>query len=495
MKKLIKFSLSIVLVATVFASGCDEFLNDAAKNPNSPTNVPVRLQIPALTAGLSFVLINGIPARISANWTQQTSKSTNNYYYYLDRYQLGEPWFGFNGIWNSGYTQIAKNARIAYMQAEEKGYSNYKGMAELIFVWSMSIMTDNYGAIPYSEAFNPSITSPVYDQQKDIYPKLLTLLDDAIAAFAKGDERTLGSSDLLYGGDMQKWTRLAYTLKARLLMRLTEAPDNKKQERAQNTLAALSKGFQSNADNAIFPYHDKNGQRNPWYVTLNNPEVQDVQMSAFYINLLKSLDDPRLPLHAQPAVLHEPGKKYMGHANGAPDALPDSISSIGLAYAGPAAPGRLMDYAEAKFLEAQALLITQGPVAADQAYRDAITTDMENLGISEADINTYLSNIASLGASTHPLKDIMVQKYIANFLSPQAWYDWRKTGYPILMAAMNPQGEQPGFTSIPRRYPWPAGELNSNAASLEALSLPLDYNVMLETVWWDTRGSNVITYQ
>lgn len=64
-------------------------------------------------------------------------------------------------------------------------------------------MTNDYGAIPFSKAFDPSDTSPAYDQQKTIYPQLLKLLDDAIAALNKGGTRSLGSTDLLYGGDMQ----------------------------------------------------------------------------------------------------------------------------------------------------------------------------------------------------------------------------------------------------------------------------------------------------
>lgn len=365
-------------------------------------------------------------------------------------------------------------------------------MAKVIFAWTMADMTNYFGAIPFSEAFDPTINFPSFDPQSEIYPKLLNILDSAIAAFKKRGERTLGESDLLYGGNITKWIRLAYTLKARFLMQLTEAPDNKKKQRAKKALEALSHGFQSNDDNAIFHYTGTSQERNPWYPIVNNPAVNYIQMSAFYINLLKSLDDPRLSIHAQVAEKHDPGEKYVGHKNGAPGVPIDSVSNIGLAFIGADAPERMLDYAQAKFLEAQAKLILYGPAAADEAYREAVRADMESLGVPNSEITAYISTLENLAVSDNPLKDIMVQKYIANFLNPQAWNDWRKTGYPELTVALNLNNERPDFETIPRRYPWPSVVLNNNLENVKALGLPLNYQVMQETVWWDTRGESKI---
>lgn len=486
MKELIRTYLfrGLIVVLVLFFSGCDNYL-DVNHNPNSPEQAPVRMQLSPIIAGFSFEMNDSWPGIVSADFTQQISENGSPYYYDIDWYQLGQPWFGFSSVWDEGYTTLAKNARSAYMNAEKQGYSNYEGMAKLMFVWTMSMMTDLYGDIPYSQAFDPTVTTPAYDPQKEIYPKLMKKLDEAIAALEKGGTRTLGSDDLIYNGDMTKWLRLAYTLKARLLMRLSEAPDNKKQQRAQDALDALSKGFQSNDDNATFPYMDKNGSRNPWYRTLQGSE--QLQMSAHYINLLQSLNDPRLPIQAQEANEHPAGQPYIGHENGAPGTSVDSVSSIGTAFAGPAAPGRLMDYAEAKFLEAQAKLITQGPSAADQPYREAIRADMEELGVADSKITTYISNRTNLASSSNPLRDIITQKYIANFLNPEAWNDWRKTGYPSLSPSKNPNNVEPNFNSIPRRYPWPGSELSNNSDQVKKLGLPMNADVMLKTVWWDTR--------
>lgn len=487
MKKSLFKLISLGLVTTLFLAGCNDFL-DVNNNPNSAEEVPVDLQVTPLIAGFSQGMDDGFPGRVSANWTKQISNNGDIYYYNLSKYQLGQPWFAFNDTWNTAYTQVAKNARVAYQKSEELGYNNYEGVSKLVFVWTMSMMTDLYGPIPYSEAFDPANQSPSYDSQEQIYPELMTLLDEAISALEEGGPRTLeANQDLLYGGDMQKWTRLAYTLKARFLMRLTEAPDGNKQQRASNALTALSNGLQSNADNAEFQYYDQNDARNPWYTTIEDTENEFMQMSANYIDILKSLSDPRLPIHAQEAEVHEPGEPYIGHENGAAGTLIDSVSSIGSAFAGADAPNRLLDYAEAKFLEAQALLITQGAGAANSPYREAIRADMEDLGVSDSEINTYLADRDPLTAVNNPLEYIVNQKYIANFLNPEAYNDWRKTGYPELDPALFPDGNDPNFNSIPRRYPWAGSELSNNAESIQELNLPLNFQVMQEKVWWDTR--------
>src|SRR5699024_384275 len=218
--------------------------------------------------------------------------------------------------------------------------------------------------------------------------------------------------------------------KAHFLMQLTEAPDNEKLSRAQDALEALSNGFQSNEDNAEFPYVDDSNSRNPWSIIEKYPNLDNIQMSAHYIDLLKSLDDPRLEIQAQPAKKHTDNMKFRGFENGALESVSvDSISRIGLAYVGGDAPGRLLSYSAAKFLEAQATLITDGPDAANEPYLNAIRANMKQLNVPHSDISDYINEREDLSKVSNPLENIIVQKYIANFLNPQAWHDWRNTGY------------------------------------------------------------------
>ena len=42
------------------------------------------------------------------------------------------------------------------------------------------LFTDTFGMIPFSEASNPDIVTPVFDTQKDIYKGIISDLDQAI---------------------------------------------------------------------------------------------------------------------------------------------------------------------------------------------------------------------------------------------------------------------------------------------------------------------------
>jgi hypothetical protein len=309
---------------------------------------------------------------------------------------------------------------------------------------------------------------------------------------------------LLYGGDLQKWDRLAHTLLARFHIHLTNAPGNDAQDRAQQALDALQNGFQSNADDADFQYFDEVGSENPWYqFTIDGKWVFSRQLSEHYVELLKTRLDPRLPVQARqtgavtssgvvsdftpapitPAVFDLDDSTYVGHMNGTSGTLIENISSIGTFYSAPDAALTWLSYAEAKFIEAEATLITQGAAAADPIYREAITASMDKLGIDPADRDDYLASRPPLTADT-ALEAIITEKYIANFLSLENFNDWRRTGFPTLTPVMNRPQTPSGI--IPLRYPYPQSELSTNSASVEATGVPAGFAALETPVWWDT---------
>jgi len=71
------------------------------------------------------------------------------------------------------------------------------------------------------------------------------------------------------------------------------------------------------------------------------------------------------------------------------------------------------------------------------------------------------------------LNDIMTQKYIANFLNPEVWTDWRRTGLPALTP--NPNA---ALSQIPRSLLYPSGEVRYNSNTPANTGL-------LRRVYWD----------
>ena len=88
--------------------------------------------------------------------------------------------------------------------------------------FGLATLTDIYGAIPWTEAFDTEIETPAYDDQEFIYSEIIRLLKEAISHFGQESFLSVGSNDLIFGGDMDKWEALANQLIARNLNHLVK---------------------------------------------------------------------------------------------------------------------------------------------------------------------------------------------------------------------------------------------------------------------------------
>lgn len=491
------FSLIAALLLVV--SACD--LADINDNPNSPTTVSEELQLAGLLGHFSYEVVGNEPARTPSLWTQQIAANASP----LTADNYDQKATDVNNLWEfTSYTAVMNNARDLDAQATENGNFAYAGIAKTVLAFNLAIVTDLWGDVPWSEAFDPVNTTPAYDTQEQVYAAVFDLLDGAISDFNQPSPRSPGSDDLLYGGDMTKWARMAHTLQARFHLRLSSAPGNDAAQRAQQALTALQNGFQSNADNADFQYFDANGSENPWYqFTIDGKWVVSRQLSKHYVDLLKTRQDPRLAVQARQAgavgnggpvggftpapftasdfELSDP--TYQGHVNGIQGVAINAISSIGHFYSDADAPLNWLNYAEATLIEAEATLITQGAAAADPIYRTAIAASMDQLGVDPADRDAYIASRPALTEEA-ALEEIITEKYIANFLNLENYNDWRRTGYPALHPVTNRPQTPSGI--IPLRYPYPQSELSTNSASVAATGIPQGFPALEVPVWWDT---------
>jgi hypothetical protein len=486
-----------------FASACD--LSSLNEDPNNPTQVPVNLQLPALQHHFSYQVVAWAP-RTPALWIQQLTAS-----FFLpsaESYDVDES--SFNNLWEFyGYPYVLNNSRLLAEQALEEGNPAYAGIAQVIHAWGLSYMTDLWGDIPYSEAFDPLNTTPAYDRQEEIYQVIFTTLDEAIANLGAANNNLLPgtSADFIYGGNLQQWTRLAYSLKARFEMRLSKAPGYNETTQAQRALDALANGLQSNADNAEFDYIAAPASENPWFqFAIDGKWDTRDQVGEYYINLLKELRDPRLPIHARPAgavgnnglvadfqaPAFDPevhfsltDSTFLGQPSGVDPRLGTvQASSIGAFFSAPGAALAWFRYPSLKFVEAEATLIVSGAAAAQPIFEDAIRADMERVGVAAADIAAYIASLPALtDAGVDAREMITTQKYIANFLDLEAYNDYRRVGYPDVPLAAPSANRR--IDIIPLRFPTPASERQRNAASIPDY-LPLGFNEMRVPVWWDT---------
>ena len=128
-------------------------------------------------------------------------------------------------------------------------------VADVFHAMGFMQMLDVYGEIPYTEALGNSPV-PAYDDGKTIFNGCIAKLDEAIDLFSKAQEAKatpLSKGDVMNGGDVQKWLKLCYGLKARYLLKLSKKADLFKPD---DILACLQKGPQSIDDNSVMPCYN-----------------------------------------------------------------------------------------------------------------------------------------------------------------------------------------------------------------------------------------------
>ncbi|MEE1962673.1 SusD/RagB family nutrient-binding outer membrane lipoprotein [Allomuricauda taeanensis] len=406
-------------------------------------------------------------------------------------------------LWSQVYLYVLPNLKAVKVKAAETGATHIDAIADILIAANIGIATDSWGNIPYSEATQgPDNNFASFDTQEEIYNEVFTLLDGAIAKLSAPDDSGfgLGSSDLIYGGDVEQWLRAAYSLKARYQLHLV----NKGVVTPAEVLSTVENGFTSNTDNFAMYYSEKN--INPWYSSevlarntgnLSNDIASQLvsSMNGDYYPFLGGVVeiDPRLPLFAENGNEAE----YKGFVSGGGGIAPDGTDANtrfrenGF-YTSVDSPLILISYAEVLFIKAEAAFLANGGTTtsvgsnatAYAAYMDGIAASMEMYDVDGAD---YMADAAiDVGEGALMLHHIMKEKYIHNFLNPETFVDYRRydfsddvfTGLQIRSEEESADTEFPGQWF--RRANYPPTELTRNEANVLA-----NQQDPVVPVWWD----------
>jgi hypothetical protein len=448
--------LACVIAAAVFGIGlssCSD-ITSINKNPNGPTDVPP----PAILSNViqATVGIDGtgmLNVRGAGLWSQYYSEIQ---YRDEDKYILRP---GTDGGWGF-YNGALEDAQRMIDGGTAAAAPNWDAVGRIMKSYLFSVMTDAMGDIPYSEALQgDAILQPKYDTQQDIYTGLFA---DLTKASQEIDPSGVGFStgDLMYDGSMSEWQKFANSLRLRLAIHLSNVDASTAASEAQAAVAAGV--FQSNADNAELMYLAASPNQNPIYT--NAISRDDYGLSKTYVDSLLSWNDPRLPIFAQPNV--------DGNYEGLPNGLNDgegtpikNISRIGAMWREtPNAPLDLLTYSEVLFLEAEAA--QRGWIAGDAAslYTAAIRASMEQYGVADADITTYLADPRVQYNAATGLTQIAYQKWVSLYMQGmEGWTEVRRTGVPHLVP-----GPHAVLSAIPERLPYGDAELVLNKANVDA---------------------------
>jgi len=349
-----------------------------------------------------------------------------------------------NGAWTEIYLATLNNLDVMEEKANETGAANYLGITKVMQAMNLMLATNAWEDIPWSEAFQEDEFTPSYDSQEQIYSDVNTLLDEAITELQQSptEFNQPGDDDIVYGGDISKWIKTAYALKARAAIHLTE----KGAESAANeALTAVSNAYTANADDFQINYNGE-ADLNPWHTsaylaaqTGNPAPVQADQLIDMMNGTTYPEDDPRLPIIADNGgAANYYGSESGNHGNNedAPDNSSNTSFTADTYYSQANAPILLVTYAEMKFIEAEAAFLvendgdemaTGASQQAYDAYLEGIRAHMDKIGVDASDWDDYLNEpTVDVGAANLTMELIMKEKFKALFLNPEVYNDYRR---------------------------------------------------------------------
>ena len=212
------FIISMVL----FLTGCSDFL-DINTDPNDPTEPEYALLLTDGQLHMSHALSYGTGGltTLLGVYTHQTVTRQS-----YDAYGIAGADFEIETPWTSLYSgaladfEAIINEASAEQEADETVDNGiYIGIAKILKAYSFSQIVDVWGDVPFSEALYPlDYRSPVYDDDEAIYPQLIDLLDSGIENLdnSRNSLSTPGASDLIYGGNVDRWIKAANSIKLKL---------------------------------------------------------------------------------------------------------------------------------------------------------------------------------------------------------------------------------------------------------------------------------------
>lgn len=458
--KFFKIAGILTFSALVLAS-CDKWIDtEINTDPDAPADVPMSLMLPAIEQAVGYNLGGNDFVRTTNIWMQQFDGVARQSYTEA-RYQLLPA--DVNNIWNGVYSGIFINSKILIDKAEnaEGAYSPYNaGIGKVLLATTLGVSTDLFGDMPYTEALqgDQNILKPKFDTQEQIYTSLFGLLDGAIADLGKPTAENLVAvkGDVIYAGNVTKWKKAAYAIKARHLLQLSGVKGN---AAYTDALAAVANSFSSVADDMLVPWEDAN--HNPIFQFME--QRGDVRMGATLVDMMKGIEDPRLPFYAE----KDGSGAYNGAVIGSQD---ENASKPGAFIAGAKAATVIISYAEIKFIEAEANFKLGKSTEALTALKNAVAASILRVTGTPMTDEWYNAQVAS---QTLSLELIMKHKYIATFGTNQAYADYRRVGLPVITP--HPDGVLP---AVPTRYPYAQDEISYNTENVPSVAIS-------DKLWWD----------
>lgn len=438
--KINNIKTKLILLLAVFAASCSSYIDEELNvDPNKPSSVPVNALLPQIGVSIAD-LTGGEFSRFNCMLSQQI-EGVERQWTSFNQYTGLTP-NRFDTAWTDLYENVFIETDVLISQSQASGFSHYQGIGEVLKAYSLMMATDVWGDIPFTESGQGlDFQSPMYDDQETvIYPAIFNFLQSALSNFDKTDGGfPVGSDDVFYGGDIDKWKKAARAIRARAYLH---------QGNYGSALTDAQAAFTSRDDNMRFDYSE--ATPGPYH-RFNDGRTGDLEFHPFMAGLMTDLNDTdRLAIFSETFVTDHP---YF-------------VADFGQ---------DLISFREVKFIEAECLSRTNGSASdLSDAYLAGILASFEEVGLSSTEYDTYVANPSVNPGGSLDIEDhILTQKYIGLFIQPEVYNDYRRNGFPDLTPVSG--------TEIPVRWNYSSDELlfNTNTPG------PSEADLFKPKVDWD----------
>jgi hypothetical protein len=476
MKKIFAY-ISVLLLATSCAD-----LSSLNDNPKQALVVPGEMVFSSAEKNLfDLMTSNNVNTNVFRLLAQQQAQVT-----YIDesRYDLASRNVT-QTFWQGMYRDVLKDlaeakklidAVPALSDIDQTLKDNKMAIIDITEVYGYFVLVTAFGNIPYTDAMDANKLSPTYDDQKTVYLDLLTRLKADLDKLDPA-QGSFGTQDLVYGGDISKWTKFANSLRLKMALVIAESEEA---TAAATINEAAANVMTSNDDNFRLKYLAVQPNTNPIWLDLVNSNRADFVPAETLVDLMNTRNDPRRPFYF---TLDASGK-YSGGVYGSGNDY-EVFSHVSSKVTAPDFEAILIDYSEVEFALAEAA--ARGgftvPGTAAEHYTKAITASIKYWGGTDLEVTAYLAQptVAYATAAGTWQEKIGTQKYIALYnRGYDAWTEWRRLDFPVFNA---PSGIS--YANIPVRLTYPVSEQNLNKSNYEKASGDIGGDKLTTKLFWD----------
>ena len=481
MNKKIK-NIALMLCISFIYSSCETVdFGDVNDNPNGPT------------AAVTSQLLTGAEITVATIATHMqgilfTQQLTEGQYPGDSRYTTLT--VSYNGYFTGSIQNLNRIIELNEAEATKDAAGAYGSnnnqiaVAKILRTYVLQFMTDRWGGLPWTEGFqgidNPQ---PKFDTQEELYTIMFADLENAISLIDASQLNPVG--DVIFNGDMNRWSLFANSLKMTMAMRISHVNPSLAKTKFEEVIAS-GDYISSNSENIEYVYGSVDADDSPWADRWKTRE--DYILSVTMMESLRSELDPRLFKYAEPArdsVVANPAfpgnadAAYVGAPNGEVNGnVPDySFPPAFITYTVDT-PTPIYTAAQMKFAMAEAAANgwNVGGSTAAVLFAEGITASMEAWGVDALDIAAYVA--------THPytgINDIAYEKWVALYLNgPESWAEWRRFDYPVLVPSANAADPR-----IPVRDAYDSSVQDNNPDNYQAIITAQGADDLYTKLWWD----------